>query len=163
MKTRGWGAATAALLFAATLAGPASAAPRKLDPLNQYRVTGGDQSKLGALGYDTSEGGGAVVATPAEADALRGKGYTVTPLGKENKKAAAAPPDPFTDPTYGYNVFRPWHLKPAACPGTCSGAVDSSGQPINLKTWYEQQAAAHPDLVKKTVYGKSLYGQDLVA
>ena len=60
-------------------------------------------------------------------------------------------------------MFRPWHLKPAPCPGTCSGAVDANGQPINLKTWYDQQAAAHPDLVKKVVYGKSRFGQDLVA
>ena len=130
MKMRGWGAAVAALLVTSTLVGPASAAQRKLEPLNQYKVTGGDQSKLGELGYDASEGGGSVVATPREADALRAKGYTVTPLGKENKSAVAAPPDPFSDPTHGYNVFRPWHLKPAPCPGTCTGAVDANGQPI---------------------------------
>ena len=30
----------------------------------------------------------------------------------------AAPPSPLTDPTHGYDVFRPWSLKPAPCPDT---------------------------------------------
>ena len=134
---------------------------------NQYVVSGGDQSKLGELGYDVAEGGTAngriVIGTPADADALRAKGYTVkAPYGAATK-AQAAPPSPLADPTYGYDVFRPWCLKPAPCPGTCSGAVDSAGKPINLQTWYEAQRAAHPDIVKKVVYGKSRFGQDLVA
>src|SRR3954453_453890 len=167
MHRKVWGAASAALVVACAFATPAHAAPKKLEPLNQYVVRGGDTSKLGELGYDLSEGGSAkgatIVGTPGDAHAPRAKGYKARALGKESKAAVAAPPDPFTDPTHGYNVFRPWHLKPAPCPGTCSGAVDANGRPINLKTWYDQQAAAHPDLVKKVVYGKSLYGQDLVA
>src|SRR4051794_22925806 len=159
----GWGAAAAALILASGLATPATAAPRKLEPLNQYLVTGGDRSQLGELGYDVTEGDGAVVATPSQRDELRAKGYTLKPIGKEATALQAAPPDPFSDPTHGYNVYRPWHLKPAPCPGTCTGVVDANGQPINLKTWYEQQAAAHPDLVKKVVYGKSNFGQDLIA
>ncbi|WP_053226018.1 M14 family metallopeptidase [Solirubrobacter soli] len=146
---------------------PAQAAQRKIEPLNQYLVRGGDVSKLGELGYDATEGGSkngqAIVATPKQAAELRAKGFTVTAPYGELKAAQAAPPDPFSDPTHGYDVFRPWHLKPAACPGTCSGAVDSAGKPINLQTWYENQRAAHPDLVKKVVYGKSRFGQDLVA
>ncbi|HET6549901.1 MAG TPA: M14 family zinc carboxypeptidase, partial [Solirubrobacter sp.] len=165
--TKGWGAATAALALTCALAAPANAAPKKLEPLNQYVVRGGDQQLLGQLGYDVTEGGGAkghaVVATPAQADALRAKGFTVTAPFGEAKRAQAAPPNPFGDPTHGYDVYRPWHLKPAACPGTCSGAVDDSGQPIDLQTWYEQQRAAHPDIVKKVVYGQSRFGQDLVA
>jgi len=164
---RGFGAAAAVLAIGAVLAPPAAAA-KKIDPLNQYLVRGGDQAALGELGYDTSEGGGGasgqtIVATPQQAADLRTKGYTVTAPYGEAKAAQAAPPNPLADPTYGYDVFRPWSLKPAPCPGTCGGAVDSAGKPINLKTWYENQAAAHPDIVKKVVYGKSRYGQDLVA
>ena len=43
------------------------------------------------------------------------------------------------------------------------GAVDSAGKPINLQTWYENRGRRNPDIVKKVVYGKSRYGQDLVA
>jgi hypothetical protein len=168
MRTKGWGAVPVALLLSCAIASPAGAAQqRKLEPLNQYVVSGGDQSKLAGMGYDLTEGGGrtgqAIVGTPADAATLRAKGYTVTAPYGEAKAALAAPPDPFNDPTYGYDVFRPWHLKPAACPGTCAGALDAAGQPINLQTWYENQRAAHPDLVKKVVYGKSRFGQDLVA
>src|SRR3954453_6558249 len=167
MRMKGWSAVPAAFLIACALVAPAHAAQRKVEPLNQYVVRGGDVSKLAELGYDLTEGGGAhgqaVVATPEQAAQLRAKGYTVTAPYGEAKSAQAAPPDPFTNPTHGYDVFRPWHLQPAACPGTCSGALDSAGQPINLQTWYENQRAAHPDLIKKVVYGKSRFGQDLVA
>src|SRR6478736_1279959 len=169
MRKMGWSAAAAALVVACGLtAGPASAAPRKsLEPLNQY-VVKGDVESLSQLGYDLTEGGSksgqGIVATPAQAEDLRAKGFTVTAPYGEAKTAKAAPPDPFaTNPTYGWDVYRPWHLQPAPCPGTCSGAVDSAGKPINLQTWYEAQRAAHPDIVKKVVYGKSRFGQDLVA
>ena len=169
MRKMGWSAAAAALVVACGLtAGPASAAPRKsLEPLNQYLVKG-DVEGLSQLGYDLTEGGSkagqGIVATPAQAEELRAKGFTVTAPYGEAKTAKAAPPDPFaTNPTYGWDVYRPWHLQPAPCPGTCSGAVDSAGKPINLQTWYENQRAANPDIVKKVVYGKSRYGQDLVA
>ena len=164
---KGWIGAPAAVLIACALAVPAGAAQRKIEPLNQYLVRGGDPAALADLGYDVTEGGGkdgqGIVATPKQAAELRAKGFTVTAPYGELRAAQAAPPNPFPDPTYGYDVFRPWHMKPAACPGTCSGAVDASGQPINLQTWYEQQRAAHPDIVKKVVYGQSRYGQDLVA
>jgi hypothetical protein len=167
MRMKGWSAVPAALLTACALASPAHAATKKIEPLNQYVVRGGDQSLLAQLGYDLTEGGGAnghaIVATPEQAAQLRAKGFTVTAPYGEAKAAQAAPPDPFSDPTHGYDVFRPWHLKPAPCPGTCAGVVDGAGKPINLQTWYEQKRAAHPDIIKKVVYGKSHYGQDLVA
>src|SRR4051794_26277872 len=167
MRMKGWSAVPTALLVACALVTPAQAAQRKIEPLNQYVVRGGDVSKLAELGYDLTEGGGAngqaIVGTPKQAAALRAKGYTVTAPYGEAKAAQAAPPNPFSDPTHGYDVYRPWHLKPAPCPGTCSGVVDAAGQPINLQTWYENQRAAHPDLIKKVVYGKSRFGQDLVA
>ena len=168
MRMKGWSAATAALVVACGLTAPgAAAAPRKLEPLNQYVVTGGGSSCRAAglrphRGREQSRPGHRGHARQAED--LRNKGFTVTAPYGEEKTAKAAPPDPFaTNPTYGFDVYRPWHLKPAPCPGTCSGAVDSAGQPINLQTWYENQRAANPDIVKKVVYGKSRYGQDLVA
>src|SRR5689334_2616912 len=140
MRMKGWGAASAALVLACGLAAPAAAAPKKLEPLNQYVVKGGDTGLLAKLGYDLSEGGGKsgqkIVATPSQAQELRAKGFNVTAPYGEAKGASAAPPDPFaTQPTHGYDVFRPWHLTPAPCPGTCKGAVDGAGKPINLQTW----------------------------
>src|SRR5689334_1500473 len=100
MRMQGWGAATAALVLACGLAAPASAAPKKLEPLNQYVVSGGDQSALAGQGYDLTEGkfakgGQGIVATPKQAAQLRAKGYTVTAPFGESKAAQAAPPDPF--------------------------------------------------------------------
>ena len=45
----------------------------------------------------------------------------------------------------------------------CSGAVDAAGAPVNLRTYYDNLAAANPNLVKRVVYGQSLNGLDLVA
>src|SRR3954447_22781755 len=142
------------------------------EPLNQYIVRGSQAQldDLAARGYDVAEGATAagqagIVATPSQAGDLRADGLTVTPLGKEAtgttkaKSLAIA----LSDPTWGYDVFRPWNLKPAPCQTTCSGAVDANGQPISLKQWYDAQAAAHPELVKRVVYGTSVNGQELVA
>ncbi|MBE2318123.1 zinc carboxypeptidase [Solirubrobacter sp. CPCC 204708] len=143
-----------------------------VEPYNQYIVTGTDAElkALGPLGHDLTEGAQApgrtgIVATPSEADALEAKGFDITPLGGENKRryAARAADGPLADPTWGYDVFRPLNLKPAPCPTTCAGAVDAQGQPVNLRTFYDTLAAAHPTLVKRVVYGKSLLGQDLIA
>src|SRR4051794_35050427 len=114
MRMKGWSAATAALVLACGLAAPAAAAPKKLEPLNQYVVSGGDIGQLADLGYDLAEGGTArgqgIVATSSQAAELRAKGYTVKAPYGEAKAAVAAPPDPFaTQPTHGFNVFRPWH------------------------------------------------------
>src|SRR3982751_4716556 len=99
MRMKGWSAVPAAFLIACALVAPAHAAPRKIEPLNQYVVRGGDVSKLAELGYDLTEGGSAngqaVVATPRQAAELRAKGYTVTAPYGEAKAAQAAPPDPF--------------------------------------------------------------------
>ena len=70
---------------------------------------------------------------------------------------------PLADPVWGYDVFRPYALKPAPCQTTCSGAVDADGKPISLMAYYDMLAAANPTLVKREVYGKSLLGTDLVA
>ena len=158
------------LVLGASAATAAAASPaNRLEPLNQYVVSGGDPQVLAQQGFDLTEGaahgagGHGIVATPDQAADLRAKGFTVTaPFGEETK-AAAAPPNPLADPSYGYDVYRPWGEQPAACPNTCSGAVDAAGHPINLKTWYEGQRAAHTDIVKRVVYGHSRYGQELVA
>src|SRR6478752_8188935 len=132
------------------LAQPVLAADR-VEPLNQYIVKGTDAAldQLGALGYDVTEGADApgrtgIVATPTQADALEAKGFNVSALGKENTTSAApaAAGIPLADPTWGYDVFRPWNLKPAPCPGTCTGAVDSTGQPVSIKQWMDTQVAA---------------------
>src|SRR6478609_2105198 len=153
------------------LAAPVRAAD-KVEPLNQYIVKGTDAElkELGALGYDVTEGADApgrtgIVATPSQADALEAKGFDVAALGKENTTSAApaAAGVPLADPTWGYDVYRPWNLKPAPCQTVCSGAVDADGKPVSIKQWMDAQAAANPTLVKRVVYGTSVNGQELVA
>ena len=150
---------------------PGLAADRT-EPLNQYIVEGtpAELGSLGSLGYDVTEGAIApgrsgIVATPAQARALRGEGLEVTPLGKENTTPATALAAgiPLNDPTWGYDVFRPYALKPAPCQTTCSGAVDATGAPVNLRTYYDTLATANPTLVKRVPYGTSLNGLELVA
>ena len=144
----------------------------RVEPLNQYIVKGTDAEldQLGALGYDVTEGADApgrtgIVATPSQADALEAKGFDVSSLGKENTTSAApvAAAVPLADPTWGYDVYRPWNLKPAPCQTVCSGAVDADGKPVSIKQWMDAQAAANPTLVKRVVYGTSVNGQELVA
>ena len=94
---------------------------RTVEPLNQYAVSGRvTTDQLARAGYDLNEakaigksGKLGIVATPAQAQALRDKGATVEALAQRRK---TAPPSPLTDPAHGYDVFRPWSLKPAPCP-----------------------------------------------
>jgi hypothetical protein len=159
-------AAVAAAGFAAMVAAtPAAAAGTKLtEPLNQYVVSGKvDPEDLARKGFDLTEAqvkgkpGFAIVATPSQAADLAGKDVTVRPLGREAATAKVAAPSPLTDPTHGYDVFRPWSLKPAPCPTTCATPL------VPLKDFYDDLARRNSDVVKKYVYGKSLLGQDLVA
>src|SRR4051794_19843017 len=170
MRRVSLGAMVGALASLALVA-PTQAADR-VEPLNQYIVKGTEAQldSLGALGYDVQEGADApgrtgIVATPAQADALEAKGFDISSLGKENTATApaAAAGIPLNDPTWGYDVFRPWNLKPAPCPTVCSGAVDADGKPISIKQWMDNQVAANPTLVKRVVYGTSVNGQELVA
>jgi Zinc carboxypeptidase/Immune inhibitor A-like, MAM domain len=164
---KGAGAALAVVgLTALVAASPASAqGPKKLEPLNQYVVSGKiDPEDLARAGQDLTEGGvkshkGAwvITATAQEADSLEAKGATVRPLSGRERRAAVAAPSPLTDPTHGYNVFRPWSLKPAPCPQTC--AIPN----IPLKQWYADLAADNTDVVKSYVIGKTVLGQDIVA
>src|SRR3954467_9255482 len=137
------------------LGAPARAADR-VEPLNQYIVKGTDAEldALAGLGYDVQEGADApgrtgIVATPGQADALEAKGFDAAPPGRENTATAPAAVAgiPLNDPTWGYDVFRPWNLKPAPCQTVCSGAVDANGTPISLKQWMDNQVAANPTLV----------------
>src|SRR4051794_11875834 len=130
MRRVSLGALSAAIALA--LVSPALAADR-VEPLNQY-VVKGDTNELAQLGYDVVEGDGSgIVATPSQADALEAKGFDVKPLGKENTTSVAAAAIPLADPTWGYDVYRPWNLKPAPCQTVCSGAVDANGAPISIK------------------------------
>ena len=112
---KGWVVAPATVLLAAALAVPAGAAQRKIEPLNQYLVRGGDTAALADLGYDVTEGGSkdgqGIVATPAQAAELRAKGFTVTAPYGERRAAQEAPPNPFVDPPHGHDVFGPWHTE----------------------------------------------------
>src|SRR3954466_2982605 len=125
---KGWVSAPAAVLIMCALAVPAGAAQRKIEPLNQYLVRGGDPAALADLGYDVTEGGGkdgqGIVATPKQAHYIFAKGFSVTAPYGELRAAQAAPPNPFPDPTYDNDVFRPWHMKPATGPSTCWGHMD---------------------------------------
>ena len=158
------GAWTALAVAALAFTPAAVAKSHQVEPLNQYLVSGkisGDD--LARQGYDMREavtpgahGAFSIVATPAQAASLRDKGATVrAPYGLA--RAKAAPASPLTDPTHGYDVFRPWSLTPAACPTTCATPN------VNLKTWYHGRYRANRDVVKEVVYGKSVLGQDLVA
>ncbi len=157
-------AAAAALALGAAAAGAADpAAAATVEPLNQYEVSGRvTADQLARDGYDLSESGSGqgvfeIVATAKQAAALRAKGATVVAPAGEARALKAAPADPLTDPTHGYNVFRPWSLTPAPCPGTCSTPLKP------LKQWYAEQARANSDIVKEVVIGHSVRGQEIVA
>src|SRR3954463_11281327 len=134
-------AALAAAALCCAWAAPAHAAGTKVQPLNQYVVTGGDRSKLAAEGFDVVEGRSAkggeqgIVATAEQADSLRAQGFTVTaPYGEV--KRAFAPPNPFpaTKLDYGYDVYRPWRVTPGGWPNAGGGATRGHGQPGNPET-----------------------------
>ena len=158
------GAWMALTIAALALAPAAFGKSKQQEPLNQYLVSGkisGDD--LARRGYDMHEavvpgthGAFSIVATPKQAAELRDKGATVrAPYGLA--RSVAAPSSPLTDPTHGYDVFRPWSLKPAPCPTTCATPN------VNLKTWYHDKFRRNRDVVREVVYGKSILGQDLIA
>lgn len=106
-----------------------------MEPLNQYKVSGVSAKALGQAGFDRTEGGSrkggfTVVATARQIAVLRAKGARITaPYGvtrtrlrarPATRRARAAGTSALQDPTHGYDVFRPWSLKPAPCPGTCA-------------------------------------------
>jgi hypothetical protein len=139
----------------------AQAAPPTVEPLNQYAVSGKiTTDQLARAGFDLHEvvsrnGKLTIVATPEQAASLAAKGATVQPLSQA--RAFAAPSTPLTTPTHGYDVFRPWSLKPAPCPGTCATPN------VPLKTWYSDLARRHPELVKEETIGTSNLGQPIKA
>jgi len=151
------------------LAVPASALAAHPQPLNQYLVSHINPKALQRAGYDMSEavtpqakGKFAIVATPAQAAALRTKGAKVTaPFGVTKQRPrtlrARASARTAATLTHGYNVFRPWSLDPAPCPGIC--ALPN----IPLKDWYHQYADKFPSVVKDEVIGHSVQGQPIVA
>src|SRR4051794_15309270 len=147
-------------LFAAAVCCAIVAVPaRAAAPLNQYVVSHVSGKVLVDGGFDRIEAGRrpgrwVVVATPRQADSLRGRGATVRPLtgvsrpgptrsirrsGRHARRAQLAAP------IRGYDVFRPWSLRPAACPTTCSTPL----QP--LKSYYHGLAQQFPGLVKEKI------------
>ena len=102
-KARGWLAGVAAFTLLAV--GTAQAAgDRTVEPLNQYAVSGRVTTDLLArAGYDLNEvkaigktGKLGIVATPAQAQALRDKGATVVAL--THARTTSAPAVPLTNP-----------------------------------------------------------------
>ena len=161
-KARAWFAGVAALTFLVT--GTAQAAgDRTVEPLNQYAVSGRvTTDQLARAGYDLTEikaigktGKLGIVATPAQAQALRDKGATVEAL--THARAMSAPASPLTDPVHGYDVFRPWSLTPAPCPDLCTTPN------VPLKKWYHDLASRYPELVKEETIGHSILGQPIKA
>lgn len=153
----------AGALFALAGVSPAAAAAPPA-ALNQYEVSGRvTADQLARDGYDLTESGSrpgtyGIVATAKQAKALRDKGATVVAPSGESRSLKAAPADPLATPlTHGYNVFRPWSLSPAPCPGTCTTDLKP------LKQWYAETAKANPGLVKEVKIGKTIRGQDIVA
>src|SRR3954453_10010187 len=152
-------------LVAACGTSSASAQSRRTEePLNQYVISGKiDPDALARAGFDMKEasvtgqkGKFFIVARPSQVEQLVKSGTTVTaPFGVA--KAMAAPSSPLANPTHGFNVFRPWSLKPAPCPQTCSTPL------VKLKTFYHQLARDNADVVKEEVMGKSVLGQDIMA
>jgi hypothetical protein len=151
--------------FAATSAtAQAGSHDRQVEPLNQYLVSGRvTADELARQGYDLQEaltarykGKYAIVATAEQAKALEDKGATVeAPFG--TARTMAAPPSPLTNPTHGYDVFRPWSLKPAPCPTRCATPN------VPLKQWYGDLARRYPELIKEVTIGRSVLGQPIKA
>jgi hypothetical protein len=156
--------ATLGLLAVGATSASAQSGRRTEEPLNQYVVSGKiDPDALARAGFDMKEasvtgqkGKFFIVARPSQVEQLVKQGATVTaPFGLA--KTMAAPPSPLANPTHGYNVFRPWSLKPAPCPQTCSTPL------VNLKTYWHQLARDNSDVVKEEVIGHSILGQDIMA
>src|SRR5690242_7299888 len=107
---------TGLVVLGATAGTAQAAGPRTVEPLNQYTLSGKvNTDELARAGFDVNEArrpGGklAIVATPSQAQALAKNGATVG-APQALAKTMAAPSSPLTDPTHGYDVFRPWSLK----------------------------------------------------
>jgi len=143
----------------ASTAGAASA--KNVEPLNQYKLSGNvDTDALARAGFDLNESRGAngsfrVIATAEQAKALHDKGATVRQLTFDRQ--AQATPTALPNPTKGYDVFRPWSLKPAPCPTTCSTPL------VPLKKWYHDLASRYSDIVKEETIGHTILGQPIKA
>ena len=140
-------------------AGPASA--ESVAPQNEYVLTGKvDTDALARAGFDLNEsrradGSFRIIATQAQAQGLKDKGATVRQLTFD--RHAESTPTALPNPTKGYDVFRPWSLKPAPCPTRCSTPL------VPLSKWYHDLASRYPDVVKEETIGRSILGQPIKA
>lgn len=160
-RARGLLAGLAAIGAAAFSAAGAQAAGHTVEPLNQYAVSGKiTTEQLARAGYDLHEvvsknGKLTIVATPEQAASLAAKGATVQPLAQA--RPYVQPSSPLVNPVHGYDVFRPWSLQPAPCPGTCTTPN------VPLKQWYADLARRNKDIVKEETIGTSVLGQPIKA
>ena len=117
-------------------------------------------------GYDVAEGADAPGQDRHRARRRRrpisssAKGYDIAPIGVENTKTDAADRRGHPvrrGPDLRLRRLPPWGPQAAPVPGTCSGAVDAAGKPINLQTWYEAQRGRESGQSSRSVvYGKSV-------
>jgi hypothetical protein len=140
------GAALAVVGLTALVAASSASAqgPKKLEPLNQYVVSGKiDPEDLARAGQDLTEGGvrshkggWVITATAQEADSLEAKCATVRPLSGRERRAAVAAPSPLTDPTHGYNASAPGASSQlrARRPARSRTSRSSSGTPTSPPT-----------------------------
>ncbi|MEA2450947.1 MAG: hypothetical protein QOG63_2879 [Thermoleophilaceae bacterium] len=162
------GSSLRALLVVAICGGALAVPASAQAPLNQYVVTHASPKALSDAGIDRTDtgsvpgspGSSVVVATPAQAEQLRGRGATVTPLSGVSQARAprkAGRVHRLAPTAHGYDVFRPWSLRPGACPTTCSTPL----QP--LKSWYHGLAVKYPGIIKEKIIGHSVTGQPIPA
>lgn len=149
-----WGAAVLALVAGAAFAAPAGRAAGGGDSsgpaLDLYRITAssGAAAALGRAGFDVAatraDGTTEVVLTPPEAARLRKAGYH--PIrwrdGQGRSVADLAQPGGLGS---GFMVWKRWE------------------GPGGMRADIEALAAAHPDLVRTQVVGRSVQGRDIVA
>jgi hypothetical protein len=137
-------------------AGAAQADP---SGLNAYRVRGADADALRVLaqqGFDLTEGGDGreIVATAAQARALRKFGISTTPARRGTEAAANINADG------SYDVYRPYFDH------TFVGTVGNVPGGAPRETIYEELqrlAAEHTSIVKPEVIGASVNGKPILA
>ena len=123
---------------------PAHAADRTVEPLNQYAVSGKlttDQLARAGLRPERGRLGKRQADDRRHARAGRRRCATRARRSRRSprREAMAAPSTPLTQPTHGYDVFRPWSLTPARVPGHVLHAAGP------LKNWYPDLARRYPD------------------
>lgn len=149
-RTIRWGAAVLALATGAGFAAPAGQAVAPAGDLDLYRITApaGEGARLARAGFDVAatrpDGTTEVVLTPPEAARLTAAGFRPV-RWRDGQGRSVADLARLQAAGSGSMVWKRW---------------DGPG---GLRAEMEQLAAAHPDLVRTQVIGRSVQGRDIVA